>query len=100
LDPSEHQLLVAACRSLTELDRIEAALAKGPLMMTGSTGQPVPHPLLGEARAHRRVVESLLRSMALPIEGESVGHVRSPAARDAARTRWRRDDLARRREAV
>jgi hypothetical protein len=99
LDPAEAELLLAACRSLTELERIERTLVKEPLMVTGSTGQPVPHPLLQEARSHRKVVESLLRNMALPLEGESSGHVRSPAARDAARTRWRRDDLTARREA-
>ena len=100
LDPAEHELLAAACRSLTELERVEKALAAGPLTVEGSMGQPVPNPLLAEARAHRKVIESLLRNLALPMEGESVGRVRSPAARDAAKARWRHDDLAKRREAV
>jgi hypothetical protein len=93
LHPAEHQLLLAACRSLTELERVERELATGPLMVTGSTGQPVPNPLLAEVRAHRKTVETLLRSLALPVEGETQGRVRSPAARDAARARWRRDEL-------
>jgi hypothetical protein len=100
LDPAEQQLLLAACRSMTELERVEEALSGADLMVTGSTGQPVPNPLLGEARSHRKTVESLFRSMALPVEGETTGRGRSPAARDAARFRWRRDDLARRRAAV
>jgi hypothetical protein len=54
LDPAEHELLLAACRSLTELERIERTLVKEPLMVTGSTGHAVPHPLLAEARAQVR----------------------------------------------
>ena len=98
LDPAEHELLTAACRSVTELERVEKELAGGPLMVKGSTGQPVPHPLLAEARAHRKVIESLLRSLALPTEGEDVGRVRSPSARNAARARWDRAATLRARE--
>jgi hypothetical protein len=93
LDPGEVALLLAACRTTDELVRVESELAAGDLMVEGSRKQPVPNPLLATARAHRKTLESLLRSLALPIAGEQVGRVRSPQARDAARAKWRRSGL-------
>jgi len=54
LDPAERSVLLQACRCLVELDRIEEALQSAPLMVAGSTGQPVPNPLLASARGHRK----------------------------------------------
>src|SRR5215204_910014 len=88
LDPAERSLLLQACRCLVELDRIEGELSSAQLMVTGSTGQPVPNPLLASALAHRKVLESLLRSLALPAPGQSAGVVRHPLQTQAARSRW------------
>jgi hypothetical protein len=40
LAPHESAILVQVCRVIDRLDAIEAELAAGPLLVTGSTGQP------------------------------------------------------------
>jgi hypothetical protein len=63
-------------------------------VVAGSTGQLKAHPLIGEIREHRKLAESLARALALPLEGETVGRIRSPSAKAAANVRWRRSGIA------
>jgi len=91
LDPAERELLGAAARTADELVLLEAALRDSPPVVSGSAGQPVASPVLGQLRSHRRTLESLLRSLALPQAGEQVGRVRSPQAAGAAQARWRQE---------
>jgi len=93
LDRGEVVLLVAACRTVDELTRVEGALAAAAIVVEGSRGQPTTNRLLAEARAHRRTLERLVQALSLPRPGEEVGRVRSPQAAASARTRWRREGL-------
>ncbi|KOG58427.1 hypothetical protein ADK77_44145 [Streptomyces antibioticus] len=89
LAPDELALLLEACRTVDELEAMQSALAEGPLLVKGSTGQLRPSGLLAEVRAHRLALVKLLEQLALPDEGEEAG--KSPAqlrASKAAEVRW------------
>ena len=89
LAADERALLVQACRTVDELERIGQALTDGPIVVTGSTGQPKASGLFAEARAHRLVLGKLLEQLKLPAEGENQGKTAAQLrAQNAARTRW------------
>lgn len=75
------------------LAQISAALEGQPMTVRGAQGQPVAHPLLGEARRSRAAIHSLLRQIGLedPDAGKvgRGGRTTSTAARAAAMTRHR-----------
>jgi hypothetical protein len=91
LNPAEVAMLEQACRTVDELDRLERAVRSLPeLTATGSTGQLKPHPLLGEVRAHRQLLERITTALSLPDEGEDVGlRPGQRHARRAVNARWR-----------
>lgn len=85
----EAEALAAACRTLDELDRLEAELAAGPVVVKGSMGQPVANPLYAAVREHRRALAGLLAGVGLS-EADTPGLSRSAAGRALARQRWDR----------
>jgi hypothetical protein len=89
LSAAEAELLRQACRVADHLARIDAALLDSDVVVEGYNGQPRPHPLLHTAADQRRVLDALLRSLALPMPDEDEGRRRSPAAAAAAQARWR-----------
>lgn len=91
LTAGELEMLGQACRTCDELDRLEKAVRSLPeLTVQGSMGQPKPHPLLAEVRAHRLLLERLTTALNLPDEDQEVG-LRPGArhAQTAARGRWK-----------
>ena len=90
LRDDEYELLEAACREIDLIARMQREIDQDGVMTTGSMGQPVAHPLLGEVRQHRVVLKGLLAALKIP-EDEVAGHdsgMISAQARKAAMTRW------------
>jgi len=92
LDAREAVLLTMACREADQLAVIEDALVDASLMVRGSQGQQVAHPLLGEARRSRTTIAALLGKIGLedPLAaaGPGRGARTTPAmARGAASSR-------------
>jgi hypothetical protein len=92
LNPAEMLILAKAASMADALERIDAQMADAPLIVDGSTGQPVENPLLRSQRAHAARLAGLLESLSLPRQDEESG--RPPAARlaqRAAQVRWSRE---------
>jgi phage terminase small subunit len=89
LSPAELALLGRCCRTVDVLSRIDVALLDSDLVVEGSVGQLRAHPLLSVKADQERVLDSLLRALALPMPDEDEGRRRSAAAVAAAQARWR-----------
>ncbi len=86
----ERHALIAACRTLDEIERLESALRDTPTVVEGSQGQPRPNPLFAEVRAHRLALRQLLGAVGLD-DAEAdrhAGAARSFAGRQLAKKRW------------
>jgi hypothetical protein len=90
LNPAELVLLGRACRVADTLDRLDEALKAAEVVTEGSQGQVRAHPLLSASAEQAKILDMLLRSLALPLDGETAGKIRSPQQAQAARTRWRK----------
>jgi len=89
--PGELALLDRACRTTDVLERLDAELGAGSMVVKGSAGQPRANPALAAIAEHSRLLDVLLRPLALPQPGEDTGRRRSPQQVAAARLRWERE---------
>ena len=89
LGPHELAILEDACREADIVARLDTELRAAPsLIVAGSMGQDVEHPLVKEVRQHRATKAQLLSKLNLPDEDGEAS--RSSAARSLAHARWRR----------
>lgn len=65
-NPAELALLHEMCSVLDEIDLLKAVLARSEPVVTGSAGQPRPHPIYAELRRHRELADRLARTLAMP----------------------------------
>jgi hypothetical protein len=68
LSPGEMLILEMLCRTHDELDKMHEILADSEVVVRGSRGQPVMHPLLDEVRRHTLLVIKLTAALKLPAE--------------------------------
>jgi hypothetical protein len=91
LDERETAILLLASRQADVVADLEAAVAGG-VMAEGSTGQPVVHPAIAEARQGRLAIDRMLAKIVLPAADKSGGETSaSELGRRAAHSRWGRE---------
>ena len=91
LRADEKALLEQICREVDLIQELHTELNKLPLLMTGSMGQDVVNPLLGEIRQHRALLASLHKNLGLPdLDVDSPGglEVVPNQNRSAAMSKW------------
>lgn len=91
LRADETAVLEDAARTADLIAVMEAGLEGEPLMVKGSQGQLVIHPLISELRQYRSARAALLRQLKLPDENSTdQGGALSAKNRAAANARWSR----------
>lgn len=84
LRADELVILESACAARDRVAAMESERGEA-VTATGSMGQLVVHPLIGEIRAHEAQIAGLLAKLKLPDDGEGA-QVSQPRA--AAQSRW------------
>lgn len=87
LRPDEEVTLLAACRTLDEVERCEAALRASDVLVAGVAGRLTANPMLHEVREHRKTLASQLGGIGLA-EADAQPLTRSQAGRALDRKRW------------
>jgi hypothetical protein len=89
LAPGERETLRQAAQTADIIEWTTRELMGQSMTVPGSMGQDRANPLLAALADQRRVLDTLLRSLALPFPDEAEGHPRSPQQVAAAQARWR-----------
>jgi hypothetical protein len=92
LSPAELISLARACVTVDTLAAVDVEIGEQGLSVPGSRGQVIPNRMIKLRCEIERVLDVQLRSLNLPMPGETEGRRRSPAASAAAYTRWAASD--------
>jgi hypothetical protein len=65
LEKAKLSALYSACDLLSEADAMQARIAEDGLMVAGSMGQQVAHPLIAEVRQYRRAALDAIKALGL-----------------------------------
>jgi hypothetical protein len=89
LSPGEIETLWQAAQTADLIAALDEILWAGKATTTGAGGQVKVNPLVQSIADQRRLLDGLIRSLALPFPEEDEGRRRSPVATAAAQRRWR-----------
>ncbi|EKT81860.1 hypothetical protein WSS_A15249 [Rhodococcus opacus M213] len=90
-EPAKLRVLFDACKLADTIKRLDDEAAASPLVVQGSTGQPVIHPCVAQGQSARGLMATLLAKLGLPEtdqETELKRHKRTESAKSAAKARW------------
>lgn len=90
-EPAKLRVLFDACKLADTIKRMDDEAADAPLVVEGSTGQPVIHPCISQANSARSLMATLLGKLGLPDADHEVAEKRTrrtESARKAAQARW------------
>lgn len=66
MSANEKAVLLQACRTLDMIGTMQRRVKRDGIVTTGSMGQVVAHPLVGELRQYRALFSQLIRTLDLP----------------------------------
>jgi hypothetical protein len=89
LAADELLLLERACRTVDDLDTLDAILAEAPVEVVGGNGQVSLHPGWAERRAYAALLARLLRQLAVPHDDAPGAGLPGPAPKPAHQRRHR-----------
>jgi len=89
LSDVELLLLTELCRTIDEIDALQAAIEIDGVMVPGSKGQTRPHPAFSQIRASRSLISRLASQLDLEDpNGDTLASPLTARGRQAARKRW------------
>ncbi|WP_127475042.1 terminase [Microbacterium sulfonylureivorans] len=89
-DAKESEVLLEVCRTLDRIDALAAAVDADGTMITGSMGQRVLHPAVGELRQQQAAFVRLVADLHLPEDVAAQDRFNTARGKAGAAARWDR----------